>query len=93
MPEKNYVQLKINDFVKGNLHIEHMADNAIKQMPPKFQEVGKDIRARSQSGAFADVEVPNIRVLARTHHDVLSCFASVGHLRLSARPIFPPVRC
>lgn len=23
-----------------------MADNSIKQMPPKFQEVGKDIRVR-----------------------------------------------
>ena len=44
--EKSYVQLSINNFVKGNLHIEHMADTAIKQMPPKFQEVGKDIRVR-----------------------------------------------
>jgi predicted RNA-binding protein with RPS1 domain len=44
--EKNYIQLSINGFVKGNLHIEHMADNAIKQMPPKFLEVGKDIRVR-----------------------------------------------
>ena len=46
VPEKNYIQLSINNFVKGNLHIEHMADNAIKQMPPKFLEVGKDIRVR-----------------------------------------------
>ena len=46
VPEKSYVQLSINGFVKGNLHIEHMADTAIKQMPPKFQEVGKDIRVR-----------------------------------------------
>lgn len=33
---KCYITLSINQFVKGNLHLEHMADNALKQMPPKF---------------------------------------------------------
>ena len=33
---KHYITLSINQFVKGNLHLEHMADNALKVMPPKF---------------------------------------------------------
>ena len=44
--EKKFVALSINDFVKGNLHIEHMADTAIKVMPPKYQEIGKEIKVR-----------------------------------------------
>jgi len=44
--EKKYITLTINEFVKGNLHIEHMADSAITFMPPKFQEVGKEIKVR-----------------------------------------------
>lgn len=43
---KCYITLSINQFVKGNLHLEHMADNALKQMPPKFQEAGKEISVR-----------------------------------------------
>jgi ribosomal protein S1 len=43
---KDYIKLKVNDFVKGNLHIEHMADNHIKTMPPKLCEVGKTIKVR-----------------------------------------------
>jgi hypothetical protein len=33
---KQYISLSINQFVKGNLQLEHMADNALKVMPPKF---------------------------------------------------------
>ena len=40
------VSLSINQFVKGKLNIEHMADNALKVVPPKFTEVGKEIRVR-----------------------------------------------
>jgi len=47
--DKKFITLSINDFVKGNLHIEHMADNALKVLPPKFQEVGKEIRVRALS--------------------------------------------
>lgn len=43
---KQFITLSINDYVKGNLHIEHMGDNHLKQMPPKFQEVGKEIKVR-----------------------------------------------
>jgi ribosomal protein S1 len=44
--EKKFITLAVNSYVKGNLHIEHMADNNIKQMPPKFLEVGKEIKVR-----------------------------------------------
>jgi len=40
------ITLSINPFVKGKLHIEHMADNSLKVIPPKFLEVGKEIRVR-----------------------------------------------
>lgn len=38
--------LKVNEFVQGSLHIEHMADVPLKTMPPKFQEVGKELNLR-----------------------------------------------
>ena len=42
----DWVALKVNDFVKGNLHLEHMSDTHIKVMPPKYREAGKSIRVR-----------------------------------------------
>ena len=44
--DKMFVTLGINEFVRGNLHLEQMADNPIKVMPPKFTEVGKEINVR-----------------------------------------------
>jgi hypothetical protein len=32
----HYVVLKVNDFVKGRLYIEHMADLPLKVLPPKL---------------------------------------------------------
>ena len=43
---KQFIRLSINQFVTGILHLEHMADNALKVMPPKFQETGKEIAVR-----------------------------------------------
>jgi len=40
------VILRLNDFVKGTLNLEHMAENSIKVMPPKYQEIGKEIKVR-----------------------------------------------
>ena len=40
------IHLSINEFVKGKLNIEHMADSSLKVIPPKFTEVGKEIRVR-----------------------------------------------
>lgn len=51
--EQNFIVLSINDYLKGNLYLEHMSDNPIKIMPPKFTETGKTIRVRVLS-----VDVP-----------------------------------
>jgi len=64
-PEKKYITLTINSFVKGHLHIEHMADNALKVMPPKFLGIGKELRVRVLS-----VD-PGKRALVFTKKDTL----------------------
>lgn len=38
--------MKVNEFVKGRLYLEHMADLPLKIMPPKFTAVGKQIKVR-----------------------------------------------
>ena len=38
---KKQVTLGLNDFVKGVLSINHMADHPLKVMPPKFCQEGK----------------------------------------------------
>lgn len=43
---KKQVTLSLNNFVKGVLKAEHMADHPIKQIPPKFTQVGKQIKVR-----------------------------------------------
>ena len=43
---KKQVVLKINDFVKGLLKLDHFADFPVKQIPPKFTAVGKQIKVR-----------------------------------------------
>ena len=45
-PDKRSIMLRVNDFVQGSLHIEHMADTPLKVMPPKLQEVGKELSFR-----------------------------------------------
>lgn len=40
------VILKLGDFVRATLPIEHMADHPLKVIPPKFTEVGKEIKVR-----------------------------------------------
>lgn len=44
--QDKYVVMKVNDFVKGRLFIEHMADLPLKTMPPKLTTVGKEIKVR-----------------------------------------------
>lgn len=38
--------MKVNDFVKGRLYLEHMADLPLKVIPPKMTAVGKEIKVR-----------------------------------------------
>ena len=39
--EKRCIEVSINEFVKGRLYLEHMADYPLKVLPPKLKEVGK----------------------------------------------------
>lgn len=43
---KKTVTLSMNDFVKGTLRLEHMADYPVKVIPPKFTQTGKQIKVR-----------------------------------------------
>jgi ribosomal protein S1 len=45
-PVTKSVTLKISDFVRGILPIEHMAEHPVKVIPPKLTEVGKQIKVR-----------------------------------------------
>ena len=38
--------MALNDFVKGTLSLNHMADHPLKVMPPKFCQEGKQIKVR-----------------------------------------------
>lgn len=40
------VCLRLNEFVKGTLRLEHMADYATKTIPPKFTQIEKQIKVR-----------------------------------------------
>jgi len=40
------VHLKISEFVKGVLTLEHMADYPLKVIPPKLTQIGKQIKVR-----------------------------------------------
>jgi ribosomal protein S1 len=44
--QDKYVVMKLNDFVKGRLYLEHMADLPLKTLPPKLTQVGKEIKVR-----------------------------------------------
>jgi hypothetical protein len=43
---EKYISIRLNEFVKGKLFIEHMADYPLKMMPPKFGSAGKEIKLR-----------------------------------------------
>lgn len=43
---KKQVNLKISEFVKGVLTLEHMADHPLKVIPPKLTQVDKQIKVR-----------------------------------------------
>jgi ribosomal protein S1 len=40
------VTLRLNDFVRGILRLEHMSDYPIKVIPPKFTQTEKQIKVR-----------------------------------------------
>jgi len=46
VPEDKYIVMKVNEFVKGRLYLEHMADLPLKVLPPKLTKIGKEIKVR-----------------------------------------------
>jgi ribosomal protein S1 len=44
--EEKYITLKVNDFVRGRLYLEQMADLPLKVLPPRMTQVGKEIKVR-----------------------------------------------
>ena len=44
--QDKYIVLMVNEFVKGRLFLEHMADLPLKTLPPKLAVVGKEIKVR-----------------------------------------------
>lgn len=36
----------MNDFVKGRLYLEHMADFPLKVIPPKYRDINKTLKMR-----------------------------------------------
>lgn len=42
----HFVVIALNEFVKGRLYLEHMADLPLKTMPPKLTQVGKLVKVR-----------------------------------------------
>ena len=46
LKDKDCLKIKISDFVYGYLHLEHMGENPLKSIPPKFAEVGRELKLR-----------------------------------------------
>lgn len=44
--EQKYVSLHVNEFVKGRLYLEHMADYPLKMIPPKYRDLHKSLKVR-----------------------------------------------
>ena len=44
--EQKYVALSVNDFVRGRLYLEHMADYPLKVIPPKYRDLHKSLKVR-----------------------------------------------
>lgn len=44
--ERKCIVLRVNEFVKGFLYLDHMSDHPLKTLPPKFTQVGKSIKVR-----------------------------------------------
>jgi ribosomal protein S1 len=44
--KEKFIGLRVNEFVKGRLYIEHMADFTVKVIPPKFTKIGKEMNVR-----------------------------------------------
>jgi len=72
------VYLKIGDFVRGVLTLEHMADHPVKVIPPKFSQVGKQIKVRVFAVSDRTVELTKKDTLMK---EKVPVYTSVTDLR------------
>lgn len=72
------VVIKLGDFVKGVLSLEHMADHPLKVIPPKFTQVGKEIKVRVFSIQGRQVELTKKDSLMK---DAVPVYTSLSDLR------------
>lgn len=63
--DKKFITLKVNDFVKGRLYLEHMADFPLKVIPPKYRDLDKTLKVR-----VFNID-PSTRTLEFTRKDTL----------------------
>jgi ribosomal protein S1 len=64
--QKGFVEVQVNDFVKGRLYIEHMADYPLKVIPPKYRDVGKSIKVRVFTAENRNLEFTRKETLLKT---------------------------
>ena len=74
--------LKLGDFLKATLPLEHMADHPLKVIPPKFTQVGKQIEVRVFSVEGRHVELTKKDSLMKES-------AAVYHSLSDLRPAMP----
>ena len=70
--------LKLGDFVKGTLTLEHMAEHPLKVIPPKFTAVGKEIKVRVFSVSGRHVELTKKDSLMK---DKVTVYSSLSDIR------------
>ena len=72
------VVFKLGDFVKGTLTLDHMADHPLKVIPPKFSQVGKEMKVRVFSVDGRRVELTKKDSLMK---DRVPIYGSLSDLR------------
>ena len=72
-----YVVMKLNDFVKGRLYLEHMADLPLKTLPPKLTQVGKEIKVRIFYIDYKGSKIVGVVVDENEHGYVVKSFGGI----------------
>ena len=73
-----HVVMKLGDFVRATLPMYHMADHPLKVIPPKFTQVGKEIKVRVFSVEGRQVELTKKDSLMK---DSVAVYTSLSDLR------------
>ena len=72
------IVLRLGDFVKGTLTLDHMADHPLKVIPPKFTQIGKEIKVRVFNVEGRNVELTKKDSLMK---DSVAVYTSLSDLR------------